>query len=172
MKHDANLLLAPERDDFLAYFSDSEKIAVPQFFLGAVRKAYPERRTAQAIVYAVKAHLYGQLAAWDEGSTARRNLRVLAVMDTEPEITLSYADWCCRYQAAPDWQREAWKREKGAGYARDVMENRPPSVRQLDYLMALGYTGPEPGTMLAAHDLIDVLKTRHVQEHDNGPERN
>lgn len=50
----------------------------------------------------------------------------------------------------------------------DNMITRPPTMKQIDYLAKLGYTGDRPKTLQEASKLIDSLKRRTDDEDDMG----
>ena len=67
----------------------------------------------------------------------------------------AWLSWVSRYTPV---EREARRQAARA----EAMARKPPTVPQLSYLTALGYTGPTPATMLAASHCIESL-TRKVR---------
>jgi hypothetical protein len=47
-----------------------------------------------------------------------------------------------------------------------AMATRPPSAKQLSYLLGLGYAGPGPATMAEASRLIDRLLSHTAPDDD------
>lgn len=70
----------------------------------------------------------------------------------------AFLQWVSQYTSA---ERAARRHQALTERAIHAMRGRAPTVAQLSYLRALGYTGPEPSDRAAAHVLIAAHLARH-----------
>jgi hypothetical protein len=93
-------------------------------------------------------------------NTRREHYRTfLDALDRDREGALRFAGWVLDYSQLPPEVRQALKDERDAKGRQDWMRTQPPTERQLEFLLGLGYTGAPPSDRQSASELIGNLKS-------------
>lgn len=129
---------------FLDQFPQERKSTVTNKFLFTVRSGITE---PNAVVSATRRRLSPQF----DGD-------IIQKIDFDDIGARSFANWAVEYEKQPYAERQAQKETKAEQYREEFMQTKPPSERQLAYLMALGYDGEPPESMKAASVLIEQKK--------------
>jgi len=79
----------------------------------------------------------------------------LAALNTHE--ALQYAAHVAEYEKLPLLERAKLKQQKQEQSRQNWLSQQPPTIKQLNYLAALGYRGKAPTSKLVASQLIDTL---------------
>jgi hypothetical protein len=140
----------------LDHFPERHRSWVQNTFLAIVRAgaSHPDDVLAGvgAKVEADRRQRFG-----DPDRLERDNL-LLARLRSDDAVAL--ATYCIGYERLPRVERDRLRAVAAEQGQRRWMKQLPPTERQLNYLEALGHSGPSPANRLEASRLIDSLVQR------------
>lgn len=135
---------------FLERFPTARRSTVSNRFLEVVRAGITDPRTIASRVLATCRDHARMRHPYDQD--------IVEAMLTYPQEALAYAQDRIEYEAMPYAERQKMKAEKQQDYQREYMEKMPPTQKQLDYLVKLGYF-KIPDNRHEASQIIDELVT-------------
>jgi hypothetical protein len=131
---------------FLSHFPVKKRSTIAGYFFGVAR-GNRSCVTPELLLYMMQWETTH--ASW---GVQWRDHGVLEAIASDVEGAIAYAAYVL-------WRARLRKNDKDRIDREDRMAVLPPTQKQLDFLVTLGYDGPAPRTRLEAHDLIDALKT-------------
>lgn len=148
---------------FLNWFEASRRSGVANLFHESVRRGASSPKDVVADVEAVVRRRAVASATWARQSPGARadadrdDFILRMIREHRPEA-LAYAQHVYDWELLPQPERDRQKEERAGYYRVEFMRTKPVTEKQIKFLKALGYTGPEPADRAEASRLIDEFK--------------
>ncbi len=141
---------------FLACVPEGLRSQITNVLLARVRAG---AHSPEAVVDDALRRLRERIGGWGKEDPAVRQM--LALLLRHRADALAFASWCVEWERLPADEKERQKAARGEAHRRQWLEEQPPTVKQCDYLRALGHAG-EVKSKRHASELIDQLKRRRA----------
>ncbi len=147
------------RRRFLVRFAESRRSTVMNLFLTEIREGRADRPATivDNLIRRASAEVDLAEARRDRETADRWSLLYHALKGHGLEA-LDLAAAALAWEATPTAARAQVKAARAAEHRQAWMAGQPVTARQISYLVALGYRGPEPTDRAAAAALIDARK--------------
>lgn len=134
---------------YLSYFPHPQRSGAANHLLEAVRAGCDEPN--QVVGFALERARYK--SQWSDYA---RLFLVMAELDTD--AIFAGARWALWWETLSPTEKAAYRRPQQERAIQAWMETQAPTEKQVAYLRALGYTGPEPSSRAEASRLIESHK--------------
>lgn len=153
---DEEKVLLGARQKFLSSFPAGMRSTVANVFHSIVRRGVKEpaeivniatREFHSRLKWAKQHNSFGDIYKWQIA---------VDVLAQKPQLSKEYARWVLYWESTPYPERAKIKQQRALAISRPYWYNLPPTERQLNLLVKLGYEGPVFSRGYAS-ELIDQL---------------